>query len=549
MRREIILLAVTLSLSSLAFAYDWSTNPGDGSAENPYQISTPEQLISVGFNGDTPSYELFSKCYILTNDIDMDPAVTGMPPFERAIITPIVGPDFYNMQEGDMAFTGIFDGRGYRIMNLQIDCSNQIYAHLGLFRNIAAGAIIKNLDVTNVSIVGYPGPEGYTSYCGGLVGYTDGGIISNCFISGNIIAPRNVGGFVGILSGGWSFTEITILTNCHSTCSVTGTGADWFGTYLEPQVGGLAGIVGEKGIVSHCTATGSVHGGYLGGVGGLIDLNLGTVIDCKSSCTVTGDSYSTVGGLTGGNAGKITRSSNTGNISGFDYVGGISGGNGGTISQCYSTGNVSGDDYIGGLLGGNGGNVNNCYSTGSVSGDEYVGGFVGQNERWINNCYSTGSVSGTTCVGGFCGYQLENYPKPQNCFWNMETSGITDGVGNWDPDPNGVIGLTTAQMQIKSTFTDYGWDFVGEDVNGTNDIWRMCVDGIDYPHLSWEYSINGDFTCPDGVGTEDLLSLSNNWLNSEEVDSGFSYACDPTFDGVTNLADYVVLAENWLEGY
>ena len=103
-------------------------------------------------------------------------------------------------------------------------------------------------------------------------------------------------------------------------------------------------------------------------------------------------------------------------------------------------------------------------------------------------------------------------------------------------------------MYTQSSFTDYGWDFVGEDVNGTNDIWRMCVDGIDYPHLSWEYSINGDFACPDGVGTDDLLSLSHNWLNSEEVDPGFSYACDPTFDGVTNLADYVVLAENWMEG-
>jgi hypothetical protein len=103
-----------------------------------------------------------------------------------------------------------------------------------------------------------------------------------------------------------------------------------------------------------------------------------------------------------------------------------------------------------------------------------------------------------------------------------------------------------SQINWLATFTNYTWDFLNESANGTNDIWRMCLDGIDYPHLSWEYSINGDFTCPDGVNIDDVLSLSQNWLNSEELDPGFSYACDPTFDGVTNLADFVILAENWL---
>jgi hypothetical protein len=32
------------------------------------------------------------------------------------------------------------------------------------------------------------------------------------------------------------------------------------------------------------------------------------------------------------------------------------------------------------------------------------------------------------------------------------------------------VGLPTAQMQTKITFTDVGWDFVGETVNGIEDI-------------------------------------------------------------------------------
>ena len=63
-----------------------------------------------------------------------------------------------------------------------------------------------------------------------------------------------------------------------------------------------------------------------------------------------------------------------------------------------------------------------------------------------------------------------------DCFWDVETSGRTSSDGG--------IGLPTEDMQKMVTFTDYGWDFVGEDINGTNDIWRMCADGIDYPHLS-----------------------------------------------------------------
>ena len=39
-------------------------------------------------------------------------------------------------------------------------------------------------------------------------------------------------------------------------------------------------------------------------------------------------------------------------------------------------------------------------------------------------------------------------------------------------------------MKARSTFTDAGWDFVGETVNGTADIWRMPSGG--YPILSWQ---------------------------------------------------------------
>jgi len=301
----------------------------------------------------------------------------------------------------------------------------------------------------------------------------------------------------------------------------------------------------------------TINGGSYLGLFGRINSGQVRNLGLKDISIIGGDYSYYLGALCGKNVdGTISNSYSTGLVSGNGCLGGLCGKNvDGTISNSYSIGLVSGDDCLGGLCGWIlKGTISNCYSTGSVSGNEDIGGLCGVSGDLlvstlggtISNCYSTGSVNGNEDIGGLCGQNY--YGTISSSFWNIDTSGTTDGVGNLDPDPSGVIGKTTTEMQTLSTFTTATWDFVDESTNGTNDIWRMCVDGIDYPHLSWEYSINGDFACPDGVGPDDLISLSGNWLNSEEVNPGFNYPCDPTFDGVTNLADYAVLAEKWLSG-
>ncbi|MEN8127299.1 MAG: hypothetical protein ABFR90_05775, partial [Planctomycetota bacterium] len=65
MRQGILFSIIVLAVfCAPVLAYDWSTNPGDGSSDNPYQISTPEQLMSIGSDE-----VLLTKNYILTNDI------------------------------------------------------------------------------------------------------------------------------------------------------------------------------------------------------------------------------------------------------------------------------------------------------------------------------------------------------------------------------------------------------------------------------------------------------------------------------------------------
>ena len=228
-----------------------------------------------------------------------------------------------------------------------------------------------------------------------------------------------------------------------------------------------------------------------------------------------------IGGLVGENrTSNVNNCYSTGSVSGNERIGGLVGNNrGSAVSNCYSAGSVSGSNYIGGLLGYNysASSVNNCYSTGSVSGDDYIGGFAGQNSGYsttVSNCYSTGSVSGTASyVGGLVG---SNTATVNNSFWDTQTSGQSTSSGG--------TGKTTAEMKTQSTFTDAGWDFLGETANGENDYWGM-ESGINngYPYLTMQ---KAEWT----GASSTLWNLAGNW----SVDAIPPAAFDITIPDVVN---------------
>jgi len=96
----------------------------------------------------------------------------------------------------------------------------------------------------------------------------------------------------------------------------------------------------------------------------------------------------------------------------------------------------------------------------------------------ITASYSTGFVSSRGSVGGLVG--AGGPGGVTGSFWNIETSGQTASLAG--------AGKTTAEMLAAATFLDAGWDFVGESVNGTEDIWWI-VEGEDYPRLWWEEAL------------------------------------------------------------
>jgi len=252
---------------------------GAGTNEDPYVIETPEDLGTV--------WHRPRACYQLGSDIDLSGIVWS------AAIVPV--------------FTGRFDGHGHKIQDVTI-CGG---GYLGLFGILDSNAVLFDLDLEDVSVVGM-------EYVGGLAGCS-WGTISSCQSTGSVNGTDVVGGLVGHAYGG------TVSKSC-SAGSVSGT---FF-------VGGLVGL--NRGIVSSSYSTGSVSGTYY------------------------------VGGLLGNNRNTASNDYSAGSVSGTHFVGGLVGLNGGlapysTVSKSYSTGLVKGETCVGGLVGDNLGDdsVSNCF--------------------------------------------------------------------------------------------------------------------------------------------------------------------------------------------
>ncbi len=179
--------------------------------------------------------------------------------------------------------------------------------------------------------------------------------------------------------------------------------------------------------------------------------------------------------------------------------------------------------------------ISNCYSRVDVSGDDSVGGLVGRQRglSLISNCYATGPVYGSSRIGGLVG--SNDGGSEDNSFWDVNSSGQDSSDGG--------TGKTTAEMQMESTFTDGGWDFVGETVNGANDIWDIC-DGTNYARLEWEKS-PGYFVCPDGVNFLDYAYFMQRWMQSG---CGECDGADMSGEGDVDGKDLRLFCDLWLTG-
>ncbi|HUV41274.1 MAG TPA: GLUG motif-containing protein, partial [Sedimentisphaerales bacterium] len=584
----IILVWLTIAaFTSAAWAGTYSG--GSGTAEDPYLISTAQDMNAIGGN-----FADWGKHFLLTADIDLS-VYTGT---EFNMI------GYYNYFS-NKPFTGIFDGNDHTISNFTYITTE--YSSFGLFGYASTGAVIKDVTLIDPNVNAADASQGVgclvgrlqdgtISGCGiesgritGERGYTGGlvgnnlGTITDCYAAGNVTGDHTTGGLVASNSG--------TISNCYATGSVTkyGTGfEDAFATgglvgynagaisdcYATVNVVGktvkTGGLVGynSQGTISDCYAAGSVSGNWTSGglvgnnkgtisnsyatanvtgvvtTGGLVANNSGTISNCYATGSVTkygtelGDAFAT-GGLVGLNwCGTISNCYATGNVTGYERVGGLVGCNlYGTISNCCAAGSITGDNSIGGLVGyGEEGVISNSYASGAASGIWGIGGLVGESFRGvISNSYASGAVTGDWYAGGLVGDRYEP-GTVNNCFWDIETTGQSSSAAG--------EGKTTAEMRTGATFLV--WTCSG---NWTID------DGNDYPRLAWQNLPGeplGSVLCDllDGTGIEDqpYLVRTAEQLNligslSCEWDKHFKLMADIDLSGYTgtefNLIGYI----------
>ena len=518
-------VVIVCTFGTAAFGQPWS---GSGTAEDPYQIWDACDMQAIGADSN-----YWDANFILCSDINLGE---------------YTGTSFNIIGNSSNHFTGAFDGNDHTISNFTYSSPGTDY--IGLFGYIGTGSEIKNLKLENINLEGF-------RYLGAVAGKSEGTII-NCFSETYIQSYYGfAGGLVGENDGNVSLSSsFSTVKGCVDLGGLVGWNdgtidqCDSKGVVrINIQNGGsIGGLVGyNKGDVFDSFSNSSVYGSNANDSGGgLAGVNSGIIERCHSNGDVRETAYS-AGGLVGYNGGEINNCYSNGEVSGVYDMGGLVGWNSwGDISSSYATGNVHGEEEVGGLTGWTSrGSITNCYSSGDVNGIIYVGGLSGgiDSAGTINDCYATGTVTGTTDVGGLVGNNYNGlYTK---CFWDVNVNPDVNGIGDGN-DPN-VIGKTTSEMQTESTFTDAGWDFVGEVINGPNDIWDIC-EGTNYPKFVWQIPV-GDFVCPDGVTFADFSVLGAAWL-SEVGLANWDPNCDISEpnDNVIDERDLAVFCENWLAG-
>lgn len=201
---------------------------GNGTAENPYRIRTAEDLVLMQTIIEENA-DYADDSYLLTADLDMA-GITMAP----------IGLTHH--------FSGIFDGRGHKLLNLNIE--NGGSEPTGLFSYVEHGTVI-NLGIEGGTISG-------KDKTGSLIGRTMYAAIRNCFTTATVHGGADVGGLVGMFNN-------SVLENCYARANVTGT----------VTVGGL-----------------------IAGTNRSIDPSAETIVkNCYSTSQVSGDSY--VGALIG----------------------------------------------------------------------------------------------------------------------------------------------------------------------------------------------------------------------------------------------------------
>ncbi len=351
---------------------------GSGEEDSPYKVDTVCRLQAVQ-NALSAHYELVADLNATEANLWND------------------GMGFIPIGDGDVGFSGIFNGNGMTISNLIVN--RPAVSGVGLFGKLSPGGKIQNLNLEDVKITGM-------NQVGGLAGYS-GGTISGFTVTGVVVGGQEVGGVVGTLGEGATVENGLV----KETVSAAGN-------YAGGLVGRMENSTVQASIaIAQVSAAGNYAGGLVGGMGkGAMVKNSVATGDVS-----TAENYA--GGLVGemGKGAAVKNSVATGDVSAAGFSANAGGlvsrvGEGAIVENSVATGDVSSTGnltetesraYAGGLTGWTegGSTVRFSYATGQVESSWTAGGLAGRVDAGsvINNTFATGTVKATQNRGGLVG--------------------------------------------------------------------------------------------------------------------------------------------------
>lgn len=367
-------------------------------------------------------------------------------------------------------FGGIFDGQGHTVSGLEI---TQEGSQMGLFRYLQQGAVIRDLSVREARVI----PQGSACQTGILVGRNYGSIV-NCQVSGVLEGEEEVGGIAGVNE------ESGVIRSCTADVTVVGT----------RRSGGITGS--NHGTLNNCTNRGNINIYTNDMIYNLEDFTVENLEEASSGSRL--DAHMDTGGIAGISDGKIYYCTNEGTV-GYAHVGYNTGGIVGRLHQGY---------------------IQNCTNTGHVLGRKDVGGIAGQMEPFMEVEYIDG--------------KLDELDRELDIFLDM-LEASHDHLSSYGNQAAAITRQLNANLRNVSTSAS-------NLLNITNDLWQVYNQELS--------GISNDFDrlSNDLKGINDREKEEENQENGQSEAEGSEYLSDQNqteTDQLPGREEWEDRLENW----
>lgn len=271
---------------------------GSGTEQSPYIINNVDQLLAFAL--DVNSGNTYAGQYIAVGSNITASGEDWIP----------IG----NADHGKFnAFEGVFDGRNYKISNLECGSASEP-KHLetiGFFGAVGRNGVVKNLNLSITKFYNDTDSDEIEVYAGGIAGILEqGAVIDHCSVSGGensistLAVKENAGGIAGKAEYG------SIISNCWSDIGLSTGSMNMSSDYKTVHyTGGICGRQDKESVIANCASfglaacsvitSGEIH------VGGIAGEGSGAVFNCYSMSSTRGnnalDNGTTAVGMLAGN--------------------------------------------------------------------------------------------------------------------------------------------------------------------------------------------------------------------------------------------------------